>query len=365
MSKPELTKLVSALPTFKPFVGPEAQERVLGTPLRVRLGANESSFGPSPKALQAMREAANGSWMYGDPENYDLRRAIAQHHGVELENVVVGEGIDGLLGLTVQLFAEPTDTVVTSDGAYPTFNFHVLGRGAKLIKVPFRKQKEDLEQLAAMAERHTAKIVYVSNPNNPMGTWWQQDDVRQMHQRLSADCVLILDEAYADTAPSQALLAMDTSVENIIHYRTFSKAYGLAGARIGYAIANKRIIDGFEKIRNHYGVNRTGQIGALAALRDQDYLHETIAKIAAARERLYEIASAHGLAPVTSAANFVAIDCGNASLATAILEQMLSRGIFIRRPQGAGLEHYIRVSCGRPQDIEIFSAQLADVMADL
>ena len=131
--QPLFTPLVAPLPSTVPFVGPEAQERARGVAFRARLGANESVFGPSPKAIAAMRQAAAECWMYCDPENYDLKTALAQELGLSPVNIVVGEGIDSLFGYTVRMFTEPGDAVVSSLGAYPTFNFHAAGYGGRLV----------------------------------------------------------------------------------------------------------------------------------------------------------------------------------------------------------------------------------------
>ena len=141
---PRLTALAETLPATVPFVGPEAQERAQGFPFKARLGANENVFGPSPRAVAAMAEASEGIWMYGDPENHDLRAALAAHHGVAPANIMVGEGIDGLLGYLVRLTVDRGDRVVTSQGAYPTFNYHVAGFGGELVTVPYRDDREDL-----------------------------------------------------------------------------------------------------------------------------------------------------------------------------------------------------------------------------
>src|SRR5262245_11629353 len=162
MPRPRLNPLVEFLPAIVPFVGPEAQTRARGRPFTARLGANESVFGPSPKAIAAMREAAAGNWMYADPESHDLRAAIARLHGVGIDNIVIGEGIDGLLGLTVKLAAEPGSAIVTSDGTYPTFNFHVATGGGRLVRVPYRNDRQDLEALLAAAQREDARILYVA-----------------------------------------------------------------------------------------------------------------------------------------------------------------------------------------------------------
>lgn len=363
MPQPNITSIIRALPKLVPFVGPEALERQRGRPFKARLGANESVFGPSPKAVSAMQEAAAGNWMYADPENQDLRAAIAHLHGVAPENVVVGEGIDGLLGLAVRIFADPGSVVVTSDGAYPTFNFHVGAQGARLIKVPFRADREDLPALIARARDEAARILYVSNPNNPMGSWWSASHLADLIARVPAGAALLLDEAYCDTAPNDAIPPVDTDAAHVIRFRTFSKAYGLAGARIGYALGHADIIAEFEKVRNHYGINRVGQIGALAALEDQTYLREAVAAIARARDRIAAIARDNGLVPLASATNFVAIDCGgDGEFSKRVLHEVLERDAFIRRPGIAPLDRCIRVSCGLDRDLEFFAAVLPEAL---
>jgi histidinol-phosphate aminotransferase len=364
MRRPVLTTVVSALPALVPFVGPEAQERARGRPFRARLGANESLFGPSPKAIRAMEEAAAGQWMYSDPESFELRSAIARFHGVTAANVVIGEGIDGLLGLAVRMCADPGTPVVTSDGAYPTFNFHVAAQGARLIKVPFREDREDLARLLDAAIESRARILYVSNPNNPMGTWWTAREIGRLVEKLPENLLLCLDEAYCDTAPADAVPQIDASNPQVLRFRTFSKAYGLAGARIGYAVGEAALISVFEKVRNHYGINRVGQIGALSALEDQPYLARAVARIARSRDRISFIARRNGLTPLPSAANFVTIDCGgDGAFARRVLDEVLCRDVFARKPGVAPLDRCIRVSCGRDEDLDILAEVLPRALA--
>ncbi len=363
-SRPRLTALLESLPSFVPFVGPEAQERARGRPFRARLGANESIFGPSPKAVEAMREAAAGNWMYSDPESYELRVAIARFHGVQPENVVIGEGIDGLLGLAVKLVVEPDSAVVTSDGTYPTFNFHVAAGGGRLVRVPYRDDKQDLDALIETARREDARILYVCNPDNPMGSFWSADALRALLDKLPGGVLLCLDEAYCDTAPQVQLLPVDVANPQVLRFRTFSKAYGLAGARIGYCLGEAALIREFEKIRNHYGINRVGQIGALAALADQQYLAEVVARIARARGTIGDIARGNGLTPLPSAANFVTIDCGrDGAFAKRVLDGLLERDVFARMPGVAPLNRCIRISCGRDEDLALFAEALPQALA--
>jgi len=346
-----------------PFVGPEAQERARGRPFRARLGANESIFGPSPNAIAAMAAAASGNWMYADPESCELRAALARVHGVGIGNIVIGEGIDGLLGLAVKLTVDPGSAVVTSDGTYPTFNFHVAGAGGRLVRIPYRSDRQDLAALVDAARRENARILYVCNPDNPMGSYWGADALRELVAALPGDVLLCLDEAYCDTAPGERL-PIDADNGQVLRFRTFSKAFGLAGARIGYCIGEARLIAAFEKVRNHYGINRVGQIGALAALADQAYLADTVGRIARAREMIATIARENGLQPLPSGANFVTVDCGrDGTFARRVLQGLLDRDVFVRMPGVAPLDRCIRISCGRDEDLAVLATELPEALA--
>ncbi|MBO9451506.1 pyridoxal phosphate-dependent aminotransferase [Tropicibacter sp. R16_0] len=359
MTQLRFTPLAQSLPATVPFVGPETQERQRGAPFDARLGANENVFGPSPRAIEAMQKAAGDIWMYGDPENHDLRHALAAHHGVTPENIVVGEGIDGLLGYLVRLFIGPGDAVVTSEGAYPTFNYHVAGFGGVLHKVPYSGDHEDPATLFAKAAEVDAKLVYLANPDNPMGTWHSGAEIVAAMDALPEGCLLVLDEAYVECAPDGTAAPVDSGDTRLIRMRTFSKAYGMAGARVGYALGAPELISAFNKVRNHFGMNRAAQAGALAALGDADWLAHVQAEISDARARIDAIAQDNGLSTVPSATNFVAIDCGQDGVfAKAVLDALIAEGLFVRMPFAAPQNRCIRISCGRPQDLDAFAAAL-------
>lgn len=347
MTGPRLTPLVASLPATVPFVGPETQERALGRGFAARIGANESVFGPSPKALEAIAQAGAEAWMYGDPEAHDLRQALAAHHGVPHEAIMVGEGIDGLLGNLVRLMIAPGDAVVTSDGAYPTFNYHVAGFGGVLHKVPYRDDHEDPDALLGKAKEVGAKLIYLANPDNPMGSWHRASMVEQLIDSLPDKALLILDEAYCDTAPTGAIPDFNIAEPKVIRMRTFSKAYGLAGMRVGYAIGHPELIAGFHRIRNHFGVGRVAQAAALAALQDQAHLRHVCRQIEAAKLKIGEIASASGLQALPSATNFVALDCGrDGAFARRLVAALAESGVFVRMPFTAPQDRCIRISCG-------------------
>jgi histidinol-phosphate aminotransferase len=359
MTEPRYTPLARSLPATVPFVGPETQERHRGSAFDARLGANESVFGPSPKAIEAMREAARDVWMYGDPENHDLRRALAGHLGVTPENIVVGEGIDGLLGYLVRLLVGPGDAVVTSDGAYPTFNYHVAGYGGTLHKVPYLEDREDPARLFAKAAEVDAKLIYLANPDNPMGSWHSGADLLAAMNGLPDGCLLVLDEAYVECAPEGTAMEVAADDPRLIRMRTFSKVHGMAGARVGYGIGAPGLISAFNKVRNHFGMNRIAQAGALAALADQQWLAHVQEEISTARDRIGEIARDNGLTPLPSATNFVAIDCGgDGGFAKAVLDNLIAQGIFVRMPFSAPQNRCIRVSCGKESDLDAFATAL-------
>ncbi len=359
-----LTPLVASLPATVPFVGPEAQERAMGRPFRARIGANESVFGPSPRAVAAIAEAASGAWMYGDPEMHDLRAALAAHHGVTPANVMIGEGIDGLFGNLVRLLVGPGTPVVTSAGAYPTFNYHVAGFGGRLVTVPYRGDAEDPDALLAATLETGASLVFLANPDNPMGSWLPAERVSALIAGLPGDCVLCLDEAYSDFAPPEAIPPLDLDEPRVIRMRTFSKAHGLAGLRVGYALGHADLIAAFDRVRNHFGMGRVTQAGALAALADRDWLAGVVRDVAAGRERVAAIAAENGLTALPSATNFVAVDCGrDGDFARGVLRQLGARGVFVRMPYVAPLDRCIRVTVGRDADLDAFAAALPEALA--
>ena len=364
MPNAPFTQLIASLPVSVPFVGPEALERQRGLSFKARIGANESVFGPSPKAVAAMQAAAGDAWKYCDPENFDLKQALAAHHGVRPENVVVGEGIDGLFGYLVRMFVEPGVTVATSAGAYPTYNFHVVGFGGRLVTVPYREDREDLGALLDLAKREKARLIYVANPDNPMGTWWNADAVRSLIGGVPDGALLCLDEAYIDFAPEGTAPAIEAHDPRVIRFRTFSKAHGMAGARVGYAIGEASIIKRFDAIRNHFGVNRMAQAGALASLADAGHVAWVVGQVREARDRIVAIAAANRLKALVSATNFVAIDCGrDGTYAKSVLDGLIARGIFVRMPGVAPLNRCIRVSAGTAADLAAFAAALPEALA--
>jgi histidinol-phosphate aminotransferase len=360
---PHLAPVVAALPPSRPFVAPEELARRAGRASLVRLGANESAFGPPPRALAAMRDALARTNWYGDPESAELREALAARHGCSPANVTVAAGIDDLLGLAVRAYLAPGDVSVMTLGSYPTYTYHVIGYGARSETVPYAADGSvQLDALAERARETHARVVYLANPDNPSGGFAGPDAVAAFLDAVPGETVVILDEAYGDFVRADEL-PPPTDDPRVIRMRTFSKAYGLAGARIAYCIAPTATIEAFAKIRLQFGVNRTAQAGALAALGEDAFVAEVVAEVERGRAEYRALGERLGLATLPSRTNFVCFDLGSRERAEAAVEALLQRGVFVRKPGAPPLDGHIRVTVGTAGERAIFADELARVIA--
>ena len=358
-----LAPLAASLPATVPFTGPEALERRMGRPFLARLGANESAFGPSPQAVEAIEGAARDAWMYGDPEAFELREAVADAHGLPPAHVALGQGIDGLLGLLVRLTVAPGTPVVTAQGAYPTFDYHVAGFGGHLLRVP-REDRIDPLALARRAREAGARLLYLSSPDNPMGHQHDAALIPRLLDALPPACLLLLDEAYAELAPDGSLPRLDPADDRAVRLRTFSKAHGLAGLRVGYALGPAPLLAALDRVRDHFGLGRVAQEGALAAIRDRAWPLLVRDRVARGRARIEAIARDAGLAPLPSAANFVLLDCGEAAVADRLLAALARRGVFARKPLVAPIARCLRVTVGPDEALDALAAALPPALAE-
>jgi histidinol-phosphate aminotransferase len=362
---PQPIPLVAAVPPMTPFVAPEELARRVGRDRLLRLGANESAFGPSPRAVAAMREAVALTSWYGDPESLALRSALAARHRCTIDEIVIASGIDELMGLIVRAFCGPGDACVATRGTYPTLFYHLNAYGAR---AEFAEPAADgaivPEAIVDAVRRSNAKLVYVANPDNPSGTFVDRAMLAALREALPGDVLLFLDEAYADFVPREEL-PPDAIDPRTIRTRTFSKAYGMAGARVGYALASAETIAVFQKLRLHFGVNRTAQIGALAALDDDAFLRGVVAEVARGREEYRALGERHGLPAPPSATNFVCLGIGTRAEAEAMVATLLELGVFVRKPWAPPLDGYIRVTVGTVEERTAFAARLGEALSRL
>jgi len=358
--------ILAGLPASTPFVGPETLQRQLGRAYDLRLGANESSFGISPRVLAVLQEeAAHANW-YCDAEHFELKQALCGTLGCDAENIVVGEGIDGLLGLLARAYIDPGDAIVTSLGGYPTFNYHVRGYGGRLVEVPYREDfHNDLEGLLEAAQHEKAKLLYLANPDNPTGTLLGREAIAGLLEGLPEGCLLLLDEAYFEFMPPEALLPVVAEDPRLIRLRTFSKAHGLAGLRIGYALAPAEVSAALDKIRMHFGVGRLSQIAAAASLGDQAFVSGVIAEVAAGRKDYEALAESLSLPFIPSHTNFVALDVGSEERSQAMVRLLHEAGVFVRRPGVPRLGRHVRISVGTRAERALLSERFASVYQEI
>jgi histidinol-phosphate aminotransferase len=356
------TPLVRSLPDTAPFIGPEALERAQGRPFDLRLGANESVFGPSPRAQEAMRAAVAQAQWYADPECWETRTALAARTGVSVEHIGVGAGIDDLLGQVARLYVAAGSQVVASLGSYPTFAFHAAGLGGVIERVAYRDDRNDLEALAEAARRTQATLVFLANPDNPSGSYYTGDEIAAFLAALPEQTTLLLDEAYSEFAPADALTTMSADDPRLIRFRTFSKAYGMAGMRIGYVIAAAATIRALDKVRLHFGVNIAG---AQAALADRAYLASVVAEVVRGRVEYVALARDCGLTALPSATNFVLFDVGGVERARATVAALAQAGAFIRMPGAPPLDRCIRITVGDADARAAFSRIFRQVWPSL
>jgi histidinol-phosphate aminotransferase len=319
----------------------------------VELGSNENPLGPSPQASAAIQAALADVFRYPDPQGGALKAALAAKHGVEATQIVLGNGSHELLMLIAQCFADATTSVVFSEFGFAVFPIATAAAGARAVRVPALPREHadmprghDLDALAA-ALRPDTRIVYLANPNNPTGTWFDDGALDAFIARVPATAIVVVDEAYAEyvTAPGlRSALRLLPRYPNLVVTRTFSKAYALAGLRVGYAISSPQVIGVLERLRESFNVNGLALAAAEAALGDQHHVAKARDWNHAEREWLAGRLRERGLRVLPSQTNFVLIDFGRD--ASAIEKALFERGVIARPMSGYGLGDCLRVSVG-------------------
>ena len=344
VAKPWITDLAAYVP---------GRAHVEGIKQPVKLSSNESTYGASPKALEAMRKAEADVIRYPDAGSVALRGAIAEVHGLDADRIMCGAGSDDILTLLIHAYAGVGDEVIHSRYGFMVYPIQAKAVGAKSVAVPNKDWAADVDGiLAAVTER--TKLVFVDNPNNPTGAYLPYSEIERLHAGLPSHVILCVDSAYAECVTADDYEAGERLVErtdNVIMSRTFSKMYGLAGLRVGWGYSAPAIIDILNRIRMPFNVCLPGQHAAIAAVKDQAFLKEGAAFNAEWRDWLTAELSAIGLEVVPSQTNFVLIEFPddpqfNAEAANAFLTK---NGYLLRWLPGQGLASHLRLSVGTPE----------------
>jgi histidinol-phosphate aminotransferase len=357
---------VRGLDVYQPGKPIEELERELGISGAIKVASNENPLGPSPKALAVLPAALPQLHLYPDAGGFALRRAIATRYGLELAQVGLGNGSNDILYQLVVATCEPTDEVLSHQYAFLSYRLSAQVQGRPFVAAPVTADLAcDVDALIARITPRT-KLIVLGTPNNPTGSVITQAGMEHIVAALPERALLVIDEAYAEYAAQWPDvdhadgLALRTRDPRVVVLRTFSKIYGLAGLRVGFAAADAKVIDVLNRCGRTFNVSSLAQIGALAALEDTEHVKRSAAHARKSIERLQREVSVPGVRVHSSLANFVFIDCGRPS--TPIYEQLLRRGVIVRPMAAWGLPNGIRVSVGRDDEMPRVIAALNETL---
>ncbi len=372
MSNPWLEHAMPGINGLKPYEPgkPISElERELGISNIIKLASNENPLGPSPKAMEAARSVLAESALYPDGNAFALKRALAEYHDVDTGQITVGSGSDHILELVARVFLGPGRSAVVSRYAFAIYNIVTQGASAELRVAEAHPADHDMalgHDLEAMLGQvdETTRVVFIANPNNPTGTWLKRDELVSFLDRVSGDTVVLVDEAYFDYVddpeyPNAA--AMLDDYPNLIVMRTFSKAYGLAGLRVGYALSSKALNDVINRVRLSFNPNSLAQAAAAAALDDREHLEKTVSLNREELKKLDAGLRALGLTTLPSACNFVTVDVERPG--REVFQALLEEGVIVRPLDGYGLPTHLRISVGSPEQNQRLLAGMKKVLA--
>ncbi len=345
-------------PPGKPL---EELEREWGITGAIKLASNENPLGPSPKAVKAMQDALAAMHRYPDGSGYYLRHRLSEKTGIPFECLMVGNGSNDIIDMAVRTFMTMKDEAVSPFPTFLMYEKFVQMVGGRMVNVPLKNLAVDL---TAVAEAFTprTKIVFLNNPNNPTGTWFSIGEFTRFMENVPAGVVVVLDEAYMDFAREKDIPrgeAYREAYPNLVVLRTFSKAYGLAGVRIGYGFAHPEVVSLMTRARQPFATNAVALAGALAALEDDDFLRRTQSVVWEGLSFFLDRLESMGLSCVPTQTNFFLVNVGKAG---EVYQSMLREGVIIRSMESYGLPEYIRISVGLPEENERCVRALSKVL---
>jgi len=362
IAPPAVADHIEALKPYIPGKPIEQVKRELGLTDVIKLASNENPLGPSPAAIEAMRSSAMSVALYPEGDAPALREAVAAHLGVPGDHLVFGNGSDEVLHLLAMTYLQPGDHTVQGDPSFAMYEIYTQQCNATPIKVPLTDYTHNL---SAMLDHLTPKtrIIFIANPNNPTGTLVRQAEVEAFLDRVPEDVLVVFDEAYdeyVDDPEKPKTLPYVLEGRNVVVLRTFSKAYGLAGLRVGYGVARPEIASMLNKVRSPFNVNLIAQHAAAVAIADQDHIRKAVELNTSGRAYLYREFARMGLDYVPSQANFVLVDIAGDS--RQVFADLQAKGVIIRPGAGLGLPRHIRVTVGTQPQNERFVKALGEVL---
>lgn len=355
---------IRAIAPYQPGKPISELERELGITGIVKLASNENPLGCSPLATAAMQEAIKTIALYPDGNGFELKDALARKFGVAHSQIVLGNGSNDLLELAARAFLTVGDKSVYSDHAFAVYPLATQAVGAIGISVPALNYGHDLEAMRKAAIEYKAKLVFVANPNNPTGTFLQADDLLAFLRALPAEILVVLDEAYNEYLPEACRydsVSWLAEFPNLIVSRTFSKAYGLAGLRVGYAFGHAEVVDMINRVRQPFNVNSVAQAAAVAALADEDFVREANELNRRGMEQIVSGLKRLGLEYIPSCGNFVSFRIGEG---LKMYRRLLELGVIVRPVANYDMAEYLRVSIGTESENGKFLSALTQAIEE-
>ncbi|OIQ16694.1 MAG: histidinol-phosphate transaminase [Bacteriovorax sp. MedPE-SWde] len=331
-----------------------------------KLASNENPLGPSPYAI---REMTRGLWdlhRYPDMHAYSLKSKLAEIYNLKLENIILGNGSEGIMAYIARAFLQPNDEVLTCDNTF--IGFYILARsvGAKLKTVSLTEDyRFDVKALAKNITDKT-KVVYIANPNNPTGTYITKDEFDFLMEHIPSHVLVILDEAYFEFAVQQEDYpdSMDYRYDNVLTLRTFSKAYGLSGIRVGYGFGHEELIAYLTKVKLPFEPNLIGQLGSVGALEDRPHLERTLKNNTKRYGEIIEYLESKNFKPIKSITNFVTFKTGSREASDYLFDQLLNHGVIIRPLKANEMPDFVRVSIGTKDEMRHFYKAMDEVLPE-
>jgi histidinol-phosphate aminotransferase len=327
----------------------------------IKLASNENPFGPSPLALEAIRKAAAEVNLYPDNDASELRKALAARHQLAEEQIFIADGSLGILDVVARTLLVPGTNCISSERSFISYPLITKSIGARFIEVPMRNDAYDLDAIAEAIDEQT-RVVILANPNNPTGTMFDADATETFLHRVPESVLVILDEAYSDFAEhfarqrnitySRSFDYVRANRPNVLVLRTFSKAHGLAGVRLGYACGDPELLRYFARVRNSFSVSVVAEAAGLAAIRDLDHIRKTVENNAVGAAWLMERFKELGIQAVPTSANFIYFTVDED--ANAFTKRMQAEGVIVRSLVSWGASNAVRVSIGTPEQNETF-----------
>lgn len=360
------TKGVQELSPYQPGKPLDELQREYGISEAIKLASNENPLGPSPKVISAIQDELSELSRYPDGNGFALKRALAELHNVEIAQITLGNGSNDILEILTRAFVTPEHEVVFSQHAFAVYPIVTQAVGAKAVVVPAKNWGHDLEAMQQAITDKT-RVVFIANPNNPTGTWLEKKELSLFLQSVPGNVLVVLDEAYFEFAHSDPLaknypngIELLSEYPNLVVTRTFSKAYGLAGLRVGYSVSHTQVADVLNRVRQPFNVNSLALKAAEVALTDVEYLEQGISLNSKGMQQLISAFEQMNLGYIPSVGNFICVEVGNNAMK--VYDDLLYEGVIVRPVANYEMPQYLRITIGTEKENERFIKALKKVL---